>query len=327
MGEKDGSMIHEEVKVPEEIKPGRYNQEGQADEHGRLFLGMGSGIVHMWAVFEQPLKPGQMAAMTFKNTFGSYSLTGNFTEWQPGPGTFSPHAITRKQLGDPLGSSPLLAEEGDWENQVSVFEHGPDQDPTPISGSETNSLLRSFTGDLWVNSQYTAIFHDLPFKQYGIYGYDHNTRKFHAAWVKSAQSNLSLFEGEYNPATRTLTLEGETRNCFGKTDAAGVVFKVKERRIIHYPDRNTKLTEIFQEEEPGGRWVRRDKIHSKRKGSGVGNAPRLADAPMVLVGLQRAYRVVRVVGQNSSRSERWAAAGMVMLGPQWNAIFKDDLRL
>jgi len=327
MNEKDDAVVVEECKAPDEIKPGRYNQDGQPDERGRMFLGMGSGIVHMWAVFEQPLKPGQMAAMSFKNTFGSYSLTGNFTEWQPGPGPFSPHTIMRKQLGDPLGCSPLLAEEGEWVNQVSVFEHGPDQDPTPVTGSEKNSLMRSFTGDLWVNSDYTAIFHDMPFKQYGIYGYDHNTRKYHAAWVKSAQSNLSLFEGEYDPATRTLTLDGETRNCFGKTDAQGVVFKVKERRVIRYLDRNNKVTEIFQEEEPGGRWVLRDKIYSKRKGFNIGNAPMLGDTPMELVALQRAYRVVRVVGRNTSDSERWAAAGMVMLGPQWNEVFKDDLRL
>lgn len=317
----------EEVKVPDEIKPGRYNQDGEPDDNGRLFLGMGSGIVHMWAVFEQPLRPGQMASMTFKNTFGSYSLTGNFTEWQPGPGAFSPHAITRKQLGDPLGSSPLLAEEGEWVNNVSVFEHGPDQDPTPITGSEKNSLMRSFTGDLWVNSDYTAIFHGQPFKQYGIYGYDHNTKSYHAAWVKSAQSNLSLFEGDYDTATRTLTLNGETRNCFGKTDANGVVFIVKERRIIHYVDGNTKITEVFQQEDPGGPWIRRDKIYSKRKGSGVGNVPHLADAPMVLVALQRGYHVVRVIGQNPGQSHRRAAAGMVMLGPQWNAVFSEDLRL
>lgn len=327
MSDKDESMIIEECRVPDEIIPGRYNKNGQPDDRGSLFLGMGSGIVHMWSVFDQPLKPGQMATMDFKNTFGSYSLTGNFTEWQEGPGPFSPHTITRKQLGDPLGRSPLLAEAGEWVNQVSVFEHGPDQDPTPITGSETNSLMRSFTGDLWVNSDYTAIFHGLPFKQYGLYGYDHNTRKYHAAWVKSAQSNLSLFEGDYDPATRTLTLEGETRNCFGKTDANGVVFKVKERRIIHYVDRNTKITEVFQEDDPGGRWVRRDKIYSKRKGSGVGNAPTLSDVPMVLVGLQRAYQIVRVIGQNAGNSARRAAAGMVMLGPQWNAVFKDDVRL
>src|SRR3989442_1280657 len=111
MSGKDDPMIVEDVKVPDEIKPGRYNREGRPDEHGRLFLGMGSGIVHMWAVFEQPLKSGHMASMTFRNTFGSYALTGNFTEWQLGPGPFSPHAIMRKQLGDPLGNSPLLAEE------------------------------------------------------------------------------------------------------------------------------------------------------------------------------------------------------------------------
>lgn len=325
-------MLVEEVKLPDAIRPGRYNDEGDEDPGGRVFLGMGSGIVHIWAHFSNKLEPGQMGSMTFNNTFGSYPLTGNFTEWMPGAGAFSSHAILRKRLGDPLGSSPLLWEEGDWINSVSVYENGPDKDPTPIQGSETNLLLRSFTGDLWISSNYTAKFHGMDFKQFGTFGFDHNTGRYHACWVKSAQSNLSIFEGDYDVATRTLTLLGETRNCFGKTDAEGKVFKVKERRIIHYKDRDTKHTEIFQEEEPGGRWVRRDQIVSRRReavegGGNGGNIPYIGESPMMLVSLQRGINVVRVIGQNSSSSPRHAAAGMIMLGPEWNMVFQDDVRL
>ena len=328
----EASMVTDEVRLPDAIKPGRYNDEGEEDPTGRVFLGMGSGIVHIWANFRDKLEPGQMGSMTFNNTFGSYPLTGNFSGWMPGAGSYSPHAILRKRLGDPLGRSPLLMEEGEWINSVSVYEQGPDKDPTPIEGREVNLLLRSFTGDLWVSSNYTAKFHGMDFKQFGTFGFDHNTGRYHAAWVKSAQSNLSIFEGDYDVATRTLTLQGETRNCFGKTDAEGKVFKVKERRIIFYQDRDTKHTEIFQEEEPGGRWVRRDQIVSRRReavegGGNGGNVPYVEGSPMMLVSLQRDINIVRVIGQNTSNTSRHAAAGMVMLGPDWNVIFQNDLRL
>src|SRR5438876_3223316 len=109
MNEKNNPMVQEVFRVPVRtgeggavtLDPGRYNNNGDPDPNGRLFLGIGSGIVHMWAVFEHALNPGQVGSITFTETFSSYALTGNFTEWQWGQGPYSPHAILRKQLGDP----------------------------------------------------------------------------------------------------------------------------------------------------------------------------------------------------------------------------------
>jgi hypothetical protein len=335
------SMVVEYVRLPDVIEPGRYDAFGRKDPDGNLLLGIGSGICHMWAVFKNGLRPGQIGSMTFSNVPGSYALTGNFTEWQPGPSGYSPHAVQHKMLGDPLGTpkprpreipagtKPMDIEAGEWEDHVSVYENGPDQPPTEVIGAEVNTLMRNIKGDAWIAHSYNAIFHGFPFAQHGIWGYDPNTDNYHGSFVKTVQSNLSVFEGDYDETTHTLTLMGETRNCFGKTDDKGVIYKVTEKRIINYQDMDTKTMEVWQEDPPGeGKFVRRDHVLAKRrvplKG---GNVPRLADSPLTLIALQRGVHLVKVVGQNTTSSHRWCAAGMVMLGPQWLNIFSDALRL
>jgi hypothetical protein len=337
----DPPMVVEYVRLPDVIEPGRYDALGRKDPEGNLFLGIGSGICHMWAVFRGGLKPGQLGAMTFSNVPGSYPLTGNFTEWLPGPPGYSPHAVQHKMLGDPLGTpkprpreippgtKPMDIEAGEWEDHVSVFEQGPDNPPTEVIGAEVNTLMRNIKGDAWIAHAYNAIFHGFPFAQHGIWGFDPNTGKYHASFVKTVQSNLSIFEGVYDEKTHTLTLEGDTRNCFGKTDDKGVIYMVKERRVIVYEDMDTKTMEVWQEDPPGeGKYVRRDHVVAKRRAPlKGGNVPHLSESPLSLVAVQRGHHLVKVVGQNTTASHRTCAAGMVMLGPQWLGIFKDSLRL
>lgn len=337
----NASMVVEYIRLPDVIEPGRYDAYGRPDPDGNLFLGLGSGIVHMWGVFKGGLQPGQIGSMTFTNVFGSYALTGNFSEWLPGPTGYSPHAVMHKRMGDPLGevpprpreippgTKPQDIEAGDWINQVHVFDKGPDQPPEIVIGSEANIIMRNVNGDVWIIHKYNAIFQGLQFEQHGIWGYDPNDDHYHATWVKTVQSNLAVYEGSYDERTHKLFFEGETRSCFGDKDPkTGKVYKVKERRIITYQDMDSKTLDVFQEERPGGRFVQRDQVISKRRPAlAGGNVPYIGDTPMNLIALQRGLHVVKVVGQNTSQSHRNAAAGMVMLGPQWNGIFGNAMRL
>ena len=330
----------EYFRLPDQIQPGRYDAFGNEDPDGNLFIGMGSGIVHIWGVFQNGLKPGQMGSTSFTNVPGSYPLTGNFSEWMPGPSGYSPHAVMGKQFGDPEGylpprpveippgTQPMEIEEGDWDSHVEVYEHGPDAEPTEVEGFESNWRMRNAAGDLWIVSRYDSLFQGQPFEQHGIFGYDPNTELYHGTWVKTVQANLAVFEGNYDEATRTLTLEGDSRSCFGETDEDGKVFIVRERRTIVYEDMNTKIMEVHQRDRQLNRFVLRDRIRATRRPPLVGgNVPHIGEAPFTLVALQRDYGIVKVVGQNTGQAHRPAAGGMVMLGPQWNAVFGNALRL
>jgi hypothetical protein len=201
-----------------------------------------------------------------------------------------------------------------------------------VKGVEENRLMRNVVGDEWIVSLYSAPFHGGTFEHHGIWGFDPNTGCYHGSWVKTVQSNLSVFKGEYDPERHLLTFTGTTRNCFGERGPDGKVIPVTEQRIIRYLDRNTKTMEVWQTEpnRPDA-WVRRDTLVAKRRGDDDNdpnvNVPRLADGRMELVALQHGWREARVVGRNTSDHAVPAAAGLVMLGPAWNQIYGDTLRL
>lgn len=336
--------VEQTVRLPETLSDGRYDDKGEKDPGGRVLIGMGSGICHVWAAFDGELRPGGTAAMTFEGVPGDYVNTGNFSAWAPGPEGYSFHAITRKPLPsipgvkypepiDRIGpdTSPMRIDEGVWDIEVQVFDKGPDQPPTIVKGVERNHLMRNIVGDEWIVSNYTAPFMG-TFEHHGIWGFDPNTDKYHGSWVKTVQSNLSHFEGSWDAGRRILIFDGTTRNCFGERGPDGRVIIVREQRIIRYSDRNTKLMEVWQTKPGTSEWEKRDELVARRRTDQDDrvdvNVPRLVDGGrMELVALQRGWQEARVVGRNGSGDRQATAAGLVMLGPGWNAVYGETLRL
>jgi hypothetical protein len=337
--------IEQTVRLPETLADGRYDDEGKKDPGGRVFIGMGSGICHVWAAFEGDLRPGGTAAMTFERVPGDYINTGNFSAWAPGPEGYSFHAITRKPLPSTPGTkypeplerigpdtTPMRIDEGVWDVEVKVFDKGPDQPPTTVMGVERNHLMRNMLGDEWIVSTYTAPFLG-TFEQHGIWGFDPNTGRYHGSWVKTVQSNLGIYEGTWDAQRALLTFDGRTRTCFGERGPDGKVIIVREQRIIRYSDRNTKSMEVWQTSPTGGgEWLKRDTLLARRRTDQDDrvdvNVPKLIDGGhMELVALQHGWQEARVVGRNASDQKQAAAAGLVMLGPGWNAVYGDTLRL
>lgn len=337
--------LHAQVRLPETLEAGRFDDKGKKDSGGDVFIGMGSGICHVWARFPQALAAGQQAEMTFTGVPGAYINTGNFTEWTPGPPGYSFHAIVRKPLGMPPGAkfrgpleeigpdtTPMEIDEGTWDVEVEVLTEGPEGEPEIAHGVETNRLVRNIAGDLWLVSAYEAPFRGTTFEQHGIYGYDPNTGHYHASWVKTVQANLAVYQGQWDVGKRLLTLEGKTRSCFGERGPDGKVALVTEQRIVRYQDRNSKTLEVWQTDPANpGEWLARDRVKARRRTDEDPdthvNVPRVGDGRMELVALQRGWQTARVVGRNAHRGALPAAAGLVMLGPAWNQLYGDTLRL
>jgi hypothetical protein len=325
------------------MEPGIYDENGEKNPNGRLFLGMGSGIVHIWGVFKNGLEPGQTGEMRFHNVPGSYVVTGNFSEWIPGPAGYSPHAILRHDVVPPPDLSkmqPAEIEEGIWDLKVRVHT-APGAPPDEVTGLEEIMLMPTASPHAWAISKYKAIFRGQPFEQHGILGYDANKERHAGAWVKTVQANLGVFEGDYDARTRTLVLDGIVESCVGARDKFGKFIKIREKRIIHYLTRTSKTMKVFQQEPdqdgnfgPGQPWVLKDEITASRRreiapypGNIMANVPTISDGIMTLIALQRAKGEIKVVGRNTSNAHRNAVAGMVKLGPSWETAFHDALRL
>ena len=339
----DRAWVTERLRLPNEMKPGIYNETGQPDPGGRLFLGMGSGIVHIWGVFKRGLAPGETGEMRFHNVPGSYVVTGNFSEWTPGPSGYSPHAIMRHEATAPPDLAKLTPpelEEGIWDLKVRVHAQ-PGRPPEEIIGTEEITLMPTASPHTWAIVKYRANFRGQPFEQHGILGYDANRERYVASFVKTVQANLGIFEGEYDPATRTLTLDGMTESCIGARDKNGKFIRVREKRIARYLDHTHRTLQVFQQEPGAGGdfgpqqpWVLKDEITAARRreiaaypGRILANAPAVGDGIFSLIALERAQGEVKVVGRNNSPSHRTCAAGMVKLGPIWEQAFGDALRL
>jgi len=340
---KTKSCVVEHLRLPDKMEPGIYGDEGEKNPNGRMFLGMGSGIVHIWGVFKNGLEPGQVGEMRFHNVPGSYVVTGNFSEWIPGPAGYSPHAILRHDVTPPpdvTKMQPAEIEQGTWDLEVHVHT-APGQPPDQVVGLEEIELMPTASPHAWAISKYKSIFRGQPFEQHGILGYDANKERHTAAWVKTVQANLGVFEGDYDQRTRTMVLDGIVESCIGLRDKFGKFIKIREKRIIQYKDRNTKTMKVFQQEPdqdghfgPGQPWVLKDEITAHRRrdiaeypGNIMANVPAIGDGVMTLIALQRAKGEIKVVGRNTSNAHRNAVAGMVRLGPSWQIAFHDALRL
>jgi hypothetical protein len=77
------------------------------------------------------------------------------------------------------------------------------------------------------------------FKGKSIEGYDSVRQKFVSVWIDNASTGPTIFEGNYDPASRTFTYTSETEPAPGK--------KTKVRELIKIADSGHYSLEWFEE--------------------------------------------------------------------------------
>ena len=301
----------EYIRLPDLVRAGRYNRFGVEDPDGNLFMGLGGGICHLWGVFPNGLAPGQRGVMTFTNVAGSYPVTGNASEWLRGEPGYSPHAIAKGFQA--ANVPPIRKELGVWDINVDVYiQEG--QPPVKVLATETNEL----GGNGWVRSYYHAPdFLGIEFVQSALLAFDAAKGKYVASRIKTLQDNMAQYEGTYDEATRTLTMEAEV--------ASGPI-REKERRKTTYVDDNTR-TFTVERQGPDGKWRLSDSgLATRRHPAANGNRPIATDGLITVESLSRGDRSARVVCRNESNAHRDVATGVVILGPIFIAQFSGSFR-
>lgn len=79
--------------------------------------------------------------------------------------------------------------------------------PGQAETSKAVAVYRA-VGEFWVVSDFTGEMMGAPFFGHGQDGYDMNTKKHVSTWVDSWSTEVLLFEGNYDKATRTMTSTG-----------------------------------------------------------------------------------------------------------------------
>jgi hypothetical protein len=103
------------------------------------------------------------------------------------------------------------------------------------SGNEVSERI----GELWVMSRYDdAGAMGGPFSGVQVLGYDATKKKYVSVWADSQSAELSLQEGTYDAATRTLTLIGPSADPM--TGESGTV-----RFVVHWNDDDHRVHTMF----------------------------------------------------------------------------------
>jgi len=106
---------------------------------------------------------------------------------QPGPH----HQVLQKDVGT-------------WDAEV-VIHPGPGAPSIPSKGMAHSRLA---CGGLWLISEFKN--ETTGFEGHGIFGYDPAKGKYVGTWIDPMRTFLAVYEGSYDPASRTMTMWVET---------------------------------------------------------------------------------------------------------------------
>lgn len=120
-------------------------------------------------------------------------LVGVAPVWAEGPPEF-PGAVPEHDL--------LKRFVGSWVSE-SECSTGPDSEPMNNQGEVTSRML----GERWVINEMTIQAGGTEVVGVQTIGYDPAKDKYVGTWVDSMQNHLWVYEGSYDEATKTLTLE------------------------------------------------------------------------------------------------------------------------
>jgi Protein of unknown function (DUF1579) len=131
----------------------------------------------------------------------------------------------------------LKQAEGVWDARVEIRGGGP---PMVSRGVETNRLAM---GGLWLISDFKGEMGEQPFEGHGLYGYDPAKKKYVGVWIDSTQYTFWPSEGDYDAATRTLTMWMEA------PDAQGHL--VRWKTVTRTVDPDTRVFDMYPPEAEG----------------------------------------------------------------------------
>jgi hypothetical protein len=149
----------------------------------------------------------------------------------------------------------LRDEVGTWDATIKSWMQGPEAEPTVSQGVETVKLM---PGGLWILSEFDGKFGDVAFHGAGQTGYDPLKKKYVGTWVDSMSSSLMVTEGEYDPATKTLTMHAQGKEPSGKPYDA--------KMVSTHKDKNTRqFTMYMKSDDTKGEYVRMMEITYVRR--------------------------------------------------------------
>ncbi|WP_337175907.1 DUF1579 domain-containing protein [Paludisphaera sp.] len=150
----------------------------------------------------------------------------------------------------------LAKEVGAWDAEVKLF-LGPDSPPQISKGTQEAELL---PGGLWLASKFEGTIAGRPFTGRGLSGYDPAKKKFVDVWVDSTDPHVTLLEGEYDAATKTVTSLGKSTD-----PRTGRPYDVKTTTVLKGDDERV-FSFYMKNDETGGEYYKLMEMTYTRRG-------------------------------------------------------------
>jgi hypothetical protein len=154
----------------------------------------------------------------------------------------------------PTKEHEALAEDvGTWEGDVTMWAAA-GAEPMKSKGVETNEML----GKMWLMSHYEGDMGGEKFAGRSAVGYDPIKKKFYGGWVDTMSPFMMKFEGDYDEASHTLTMNSEgTSVLTGKPE--------KMKLITTWEGKDKKTFEMHATGEDGKEWKMMEIKYTRKK--------------------------------------------------------------
>lgn len=151
----------------------------------------------------------------------------------------------------------LAKEVGVWDAKVKLYLQGPEGPPEVSKGVSESELL---PGGLWLTSKFEGKMGGTAFTGRGLSGYDPAKKKYVDVWVDSTDPHLTLLEGDYYAATKTLTSLGKSTD-----PRTGKPYDVKTTTLLKGDDERV-FSFYMKNDETGGDYYKILEMTYKRRG-------------------------------------------------------------
>ncbi len=141
---------------------------------------------------------------------------------------------------------------GKFEADVTMW-----MDPeAPPTKNKATSEAKMWNG-LYLITTNKGTMNGMPFEGMSTIAYDNSKKKFINTWIDNMGSGIMIMEGDYNPTTKTLTLEGKMTDCTTGKDS-------KVREITKFNDDGSQLMEMYMPDGKGNEMKTMEYLSKKK---------------------------------------------------------------
>jgi hypothetical protein len=147
----------------------------------------------------------------------------------------------------------LAKSNGTWTGEVTMWM----ADGAPAQTSTSTTITKSVYGGLYSQSNHSGNMMGMPFEGTSVMGYDNLKKEFFSTWMDNMGSGMYVMTGQWDDASKKLTLSGST-TCMNGQEAT-------MREVFTITDNDHQTLEMYGPDPMSGKEYRNMEIKYTRK--------------------------------------------------------------